>query len=68
MSALTASFIQFFTAFSTLFRAFNNVATAMENITDVAAEASGTYRDQARIERAAKLRALNAEHQLSITQ
>ena len=68
MSAFSAAFTQFFSALTVLFNAFSGLATTVDNLATVASEASGAYKDQARIDRAVKLKALNAEHQLSITQ
>jgi hypothetical protein len=66
MSAFTSAFTQFFTALTVLFTAFSKLCGTADNLASVAEESSGAYRDQARIERAAKLAALNK--QLAITQ
>lgn len=60
MSALSNAFTQFFTALSVLFTAFESICKTMLNLATVAEESSGTYMDQARVERISRLAALNA--------
>ncbi len=67
MSAISLAITQCFTAITVLFSAFESMCKTALNLATVAEEASGTYKDQARIERQAKLRALNTEHNLAIT-
>ena len=61
MSAISLAITQFFSALSVFFTAFESVAKTCNNLATVAEESSGTYMDQARIERQAKLSKLNAE-------
>lgn len=68
MSAISLAITQFFSALTVLFSAFESSCKTIENLATVAEEASGTYKDQARIERLAKLRALNLENGTSVTQ
>ncbi len=68
MSAFSLAFTQFFTAIAVLFTAFEKVCKTADNLATVADEASGAYKDQARVDRVAKLRDLNAKYQTAITQ
>lgn len=68
MSAFSIAFTQFFAAITVLFNAFASICQTANNLATVAEESSGQYKDQARVERQAKLRALNAEHDTAITQ
>ena len=61
MSAISLAITQFFTALSVLFAAFESICKTAENLATVAEESSGTYMDQARIDRQAKASKLNAE-------
>lgn len=67
MSAFSLAFTQFFSALAVLFTAFEKLCKTADNLATVADESSGAYKDQARVERIAKLRALNAEHQTNVT-
>lgn len=58
MAAFTAALVQFFTALTTLFSAFNKVAQTVDNLATVAEESSGTYMDEARAARQQRLVAL----------
>lgn len=62
MGAFSTAFTQFFAALTVLFSAFSKLAGTVDNLATVAEEASGTYMDQARIERQAKLHALRKEN------
>jgi CBS domain containing-hemolysin-like protein len=55
MSALSASFVQLFTTFITIFSAINRFALGLDNIGKVVEESSAAYADEARIQRQAKL-------------
>lgn len=61
MSAISLAITQLFTAFTVLFTAFEKIAKTADNLASVAEESSGAYMDQARVQRAQKLAALNAE-------
>ena len=67
MSAFSTAFTQFFSALTVLFSAFASICQTANNLATVAEESSGQYKDQARIERIAKLRALNLEHKTEVT-
>lgn len=58
MSAISLAITQMFTALSVLFAAFESICKTALNLATVAEESSGTYMDQARIERQAKLEQL----------
>ena len=60
MSAFSLMVTQFFTMFSNLFSAANKICITADNLATVAEESSGTYRDQARIDREIKIKALEA--------
>lgn len=60
MSAFSLMITQFFTMFSNLFSAANKLCITADNLATVAEESSGTYRDQARIDREVKIKALEA--------
>ena len=66
MSAFSQAFTQFFAALTVLFTAFNKICLTADNLATVAEQASGAYRDQARIERVANLAKLNAEHKTQV--
>jgi hypothetical protein len=66
MSAFTTAITQFFAALTVLFSAFKSGASTINNLCIVAEESSGAYKDQARIERIAKLKALNDENKTNV--
>lgn len=66
MSAISLAITQLFTALSVLFSAFESIAKTANNLATVAEESSGTYMDQARIDRQAKLSKLQAELKASM--
>ena len=68
MSKFSLAFTQFFAALSVLFTAFESICKTMLNLATVAEESSGTYMDQARVERQARLAALNAANGTNIQQ
>lgn len=55
MGAISTAITQLFTALTVLFTAFESICKTANNLATVAEESSGTYMDQARIERQAKL-------------
>lgn len=61
MQAFTAALVQFFTAITTFFSAFEKIAKTADNLATVASESSGAYCDEARIQRSIKLKALEAQ-------
>ena len=67
MSAFSTAFTQFFAALTVLFSAFSSICKTADNLATVAEEASGSYKDQARIERLANLRKLNLANETSVT-
>ena len=67
MSAISLAITQFFAALTVLFSAFKSICQTADNLATVAEESSGSYRDQARVERIAKLKALNLEHHTTVT-
>lgn len=67
MSAFTLAFTQFFGFIAICFTALERLGKTCDNLATVAEESSGTYKDQARIVRRAKLAALNAEHKTTVT-
>lgn len=62
MSAFSQAFTIFFAALGMFFKTFESLANTANNLATVAEESSGAYKDQARIERQAKIAALNKEH------
>lgn len=66
MSAATRAFTQFFSFIAICFSALERLGKAADNLATVAEESSGTYKDQARIERMAKIKALNLEHNTAV--
>jgi hypothetical protein len=62
MGAFSTAFTQFFAALTVLFSAFSKLAGTVDNLASVAEESSGQYKDQARIDRQAKLYALRNEN------
>ena len=58
MSAFTLALTQFFTMFSNLFSAANRLCITADNLATVAEESSGSFKDQARIDREVKVKAL----------
>lgn len=54
MNALSAALVQFFTAITTFFAAFEKIAKTADNLATVAQESSGVYMDEARADRQAK--------------
>ena len=67
MGAFSSAFTQFFAALTVLFTAFTKLAGTVDNLATVAEESSGSYKDQARVERIAKLKALNDANGTSVT-
>ncbi len=67
MSAISLAITQFFSAFTVLFAAFESGCKTVHNLATVAEESSGQYKDQARVDRVAKLRKLNADNGTSIS-
>lgn len=65
MTAISTAITQFFTALTVLFAAFSKLAGTVDNIMTVAEESSGTYKDQARIDRQIKLSKALAEQRAS---
>lgn len=63
MNAFSSAIVQFFTAVTTFFSAFEKLAKTADNIATVGMEASGTYVDEARADRQAKA-AARAQAQL----
>jgi hypothetical protein len=61
MASAKLAITQFFTAFVALFTVIEKLANTADNLASVAEESSGAFRDQARIDRAQKLAALNHE-------
>ena len=59
MQAFSLAFTQFFTALSSFFSAFQKLGSTLDNLATVAEESSGQYRDEAHINRQAKLIELN---------
>ena len=53
MGALKLAFIQFFTAFTMLGKVAESIMQTFLNLSTVAEESSGSFMDQARIDRAA---------------
>lgn len=61
MSAFSQAFNQFFTMLSLLFSAASKLCGTADNLATVAEEASGQYKDQARIDRARNLQRIEHE-------
>lgn len=61
MSAISLAITQFFSALTVLFTAFESICKTADNLATVAEESSGTYKDQARIDRQIKLSKAQAE-------
>jgi hypothetical protein len=59
MQALSLAFTQFFATLAVFFSAFEKFGKTIDNIATVAEESSGQYRDEAHINRQAKLLELN---------
>lgn len=55
MGAFSKAFTQLFSALTVLFTAFESICNTANNLATVAEESSGSYKDQARIDRAMKL-------------
>lgn len=55
MGAFSKAFTQLFSALTVLFTAFESICNTANNLAIVAEESSGSYKDQARIDRAMKL-------------
>ena len=58
MSMFTLAFTRFFAMFAALFAAGEHAASALNNITIVLDESSGTYVDKTRADRQAAIRAI----------
>jgi hypothetical protein len=54
MQAFSTAIVQFFSAITVLFGAFEKGAKTIDNILTVAEEASGAYKDEAKADRAKK--------------
>lgn len=57
MGAFSTAIVQFFSAITVFFGAFEKIAKTADNLATVAEEASGTYVDEARADRQAKIAA-----------
>jgi hypothetical protein len=66
MSAFASAFAQFFAALTVLFTAFKSMCSTIDNLATVAEEASGQYKDQARIDRQIALSKLEATRRIAI--
>ena len=58
---------QLWSAFTVFFISLEKVAKATNHLATWAEESAGSFADEARVQRQAKLNALNAEAQLAIT-
>ena len=67
MTAFSSAFTSFFAALTVLFSAFKSAANTLNNLAVVAEESSGAYKDQARIDRAQKLRDANKLAETNVT-
>jgi hypothetical protein len=67
MQAFSSAFNQVFIAIALFFTVIEKLFKTADNLATVAEESSGTYKDQARIQRRAKLAALNKEHSTTVT-
>ena len=61
-------FNQFFTAITVFFTALEKLAKATNHLSTWAEESAGAFADEARVQRQAKLNALNAQAKLDIQQ
>ena len=61
MGAFSKAFTQLFSALTVLFTAFESICNTANNLATVAEESSGSYKDQARIDRQMKLAQLEAD-------
>lgn len=61
MGSFSLAFTQFFNAVTVLFTAIEKICKTADNLATVAEESSGTYMDEARIQRQMKLAKLQAE-------
>lgn len=61
-------FQQLFTALTVLFSAFEKLASSTNHLATWADEAAGSFADEARVQRTAKLAALNTANGTQITQ
>jgi hypothetical protein len=68
MSALSAAFIQFCSAFTVLFAAFEKVCKTADHLATVAEESSGAYMDEERIKRASNRRKLETQHGVKLAE
>ena len=66
MSAFATAFTQFFTALTVLFTAFSKICQTADNLASVAEDASGTYKDQAYIDRQIALSKREAERRTAL--
>ena len=61
MSAFSTAFNQFFSFIAICFSALERLGKTADNLATVAEESSGSYKDQARIDRQIKLKELEAK-------
>lgn len=66
MSAFSAAFNQFFSFIAVCFSALEKMGKTVDNLATVAEEGSGAYKDQARIDREIKIKALEASREQRI--
>jgi hypothetical protein len=66
MGAISTAITQLFTALTVLFTAFESLCKTANNLATVAEESSGTYMDQARIDRQIKLSKMEADRRAAI--
>lgn len=66
MSAFSTAFNQFFRAFALFFTVVERLFQTADNLATVAEESSGSYKDQARIDRQIKVAALEKSREQRI--
>lgn len=60
------AFQQLCTALTVLFTAFEKIASAISHLATWSDEAAGSFADEARVQRKAKLAALNSKHSTTV--